>query len=405
SGGHFLDPSMDPLNLDGDDSVHGSYMRRRMDEIDGDFVDNLVRAGKTGGDMFQTFEAHLSAIADFKATKVAAASQRESHIKKITQVEYNPLHEGSGKAHLMEASVPPSYALEDGRGRRLLLPAEQHASLQPRGKAVNGRFISGKRSRDKKSDPRFSTPDTRSASAPRIDEQWMMQQQQEDEDELSDEGEGEEENDLLIDEDEDELRPSREEEFSDEDSDDDGDRFERPYEEKGITSSIAMTHNFKSLRANDGEAFPVNVDTESPYGGRMRASGLGQVWRELSPEVRFGEYLETAVPLTHTTTLGEYRKARTDAVVADESYKQLYWITGEDRQMVADNFLTTGLRNMTPGDVQFSCIIDTRALVLDLCHVYVHPDAVAEDSFWLDVFLLLSSFDLRYSLKAMPVPN
>ncbi|KAF4694706.1 hypothetical protein FOZ60_007221 [Perkinsus olseni] len=192
-------------------------------------------------------------------------------------------------------------------------------------------------------------------------------------------GKEEEEDVLLIDEDdEDELRPSREEEFSDEDSDDDdGDRFERPYEEKGITSSIAMTHNFKSLRANDGEAFPVNVDTESPYGGRMRASGLGQVWRELSPEVRFGEYLETAVPLTHTTTLGEYRRARTDAVVADESYKQLYWITGEDRQMVADHFLTTGLRNMTPGDVQFSCIIDTRALVLDLCHVYVHPDAVA----------------------------
>ncbi|KAF4671237.1 hypothetical protein FOL46_000403, partial [Perkinsus olseni] len=403
SGGHFLDPSMDPLNLDGDDSVHDSYMKRRMDEIDGDFVDNLVREGKTGGDMFQTFEAHLSAIADFKATKVAAASQRESHIKKITQVEYNPLHGESGKARLMEATVPPSYALEDGRGRRLL-PAEQHASLQPRGKAVNGRFISGKRSRDKKSDPRFSTPDTRSASAPRIDEQWMMQQQQEDkedENELSDEGEGEDVS--LIDEDEDELRPSREEEFSDEDSDDDdGDRFERPYEEKGvvvgehglITSSIAMTHNFKSLRANDGEAFPVNVDTESPYGGRMRASGLGQVWRELSklgtwpplteevdglfrPEVRFGEYLETAVPLTHTTTLGEYRRARTDAVVADESYKQLYWITGEDRQMVADHFLTTGLRNMTPGDVQFSCIIDTRALVLDLCHVYVHPDAVA----------------------------
>ncbi|KAF4705681.1 hypothetical protein FOZ62_012922 [Perkinsus olseni] len=447
SGGHFLDPSMDPLNLDGDDSVHGSYMRRRMDEIDGDFVDNLVREGKTGGDMFQTFEAHLSAVADFKATKVAAASQRESHVNKITQVEYNPLHGGSGKAHLMEASVvvlgrgnrvagstlllprchfstewcpedvvaivgggnvklpslgvpaarestvthgwPPSYALEAGRGRRLLLPAEQHASLQPRGKAVNGRFISGKRSRDKKSDPRFSMADTRSASSPRIDEQWM--QQAEEEDELSDEGEEEEEEELFIHEDE--LRPSREEEFSDEDSDDDGDRFERPYEEKGITSSIAMTHSFKSLRANDGEAFPVNVDTESPYGGRMRASGLGQVWRELSklgerpplteedglfrPEVRFAEYLETAVPLTHTTTLGEYRRARTDAVVADESYKQLYWITGEDRQMVADHFLTTSLRNMTSGDVQFSCIIDTRALVLDVCHVYIHPDAVA----------------------------
>ncbi|KAF4666378.1 hypothetical protein FOL47_004114 [Perkinsus chesapeaki] len=376
SGGHFADPSMDPLNLDGDDSVHDKYMKKRMEEIDGDFVDKIVKEGKTGGDMFETFEAHLSAIADFKATKVAAATQRESHINKITKVEYNPLHAGQGKAHLMEPSQAPSYALE---GRKSL-PPEQHVSLQPKGKAVDGRFITGKRSRDKKADPRFATPDARAVAGSNggLDEKWM----EEDDDDNSAKSDREED-EYITDDGDDEFIASREEEFSDEDDDDneEEDRFERPYEEKGwvdqITSSIAMSRNFQALRANDGDAFPVNVDTESPYGDKMRASGMGEVWREMSPSVMYGEYLETAVPLAHTKTLEEYHAAKRDAVIADESYKQLYWITGEDRQIVADHFLTLGLRNLTTGDVQFSCIIDTRALVLDMCHVYTHPDAIA----------------------------
>lgn len=52
------------------------------------------------------------------------------------------------------------------------------------------------------------------------------------------------------------------------------------------------------------------------------------------PGVRFGEYLETAVPLAHTTTLEEYRRARMDAVGKRAGGDGRVLVTGGDRRVV-----------------------------------------------------------------------
>lgn len=62
SGGHFVDPSMEPLNLDGSDSVHDGYVKNRMDQIDDDFVDHLVREGKTGGGSSSSRMVHTASL-------------------------------------------------------------------------------------------------------------------------------------------------------------------------------------------------------------------------------------------------------------------------------------------------------------------------------------------------------
>lgn len=76
------------------------------------------------------------------------------------------------------------------------------------------------------------------------------------------------------------------------------------------------------------------------------------------------------------STLESYRQTRTSSSIFDISYKVGLRVTGADREFVADQFLSCSLRNMRVGDVQYTCVIDSKGFMLDDAFVYVTDESV-----------------------------
>eukprot|EP00392_Amoebophrya_sp_AT5.2_P003168 g3173.t1 len=54
------------------------------------------------------------------------------------------------------------------------------------------------------------------------------------------------------------------------------------------------------------------------------------------------------------------------AVLFDTSFRHIFAISGRDRCVVADHFLTADLKKMQANDVQYTCVLDTMARILDV---------------------------------------
>ena len=109
---------------------------------------------------------------------------------------------------------------------------------------------------------------------------------------------------------------------------------------------------------------------------QLRSTGLFDIWGPYEPE--WGEVNECIVPLRfrHSSILELYNSTRTDCGLFDMSQKQILELKGRDRCVVGDHFLTCNLKKMKIGDVQYACVLDTKAYVLDLAFVLKAEDTI-----------------------------
>ena len=107
----------------------------------------------------------------------------------------------------------------------------------------------------------------------------------------------------------------------------------------------------------------------------IKSSCFGKTWKFLGAQ-NFVSLYNTAVPAAFHSALSEYRTAKTRSVVFDESFRGVFELSGTDFKIVGDHFLAANLHRLKPGESQYSIILDSKGLILDICDVVMGADSV-----------------------------
>ena len=77
----------------------------------------------------------------------------------------------------------------------------------------------------------------------------------------------------------------------------------------------------------------------------------------------------SSVPSVVTSSMDEYKKAQSDSILFDVSYRRRFEISGPDAVLAMDHFISAPIRNLNVGDAINACILDTKGYVLSTCIV------------------------------------
>ncbi|CAD7975393.1 unnamed protein product [Amoebophrya sp. A25] len=124
---------------------------------------------------------------------------------------------------------------------------------------------------------------------------------------------------------------------------------------------------------------------ESPHG---TSTSLATTSSLKTSEVKTSNQKQKDTVTNHSalaaSTTAAAQLARTRTALFDSSWRQVFCVTGRDRQVAADHFVTCDFRRMRPGDAQYACLLDTKAKILDTAI------AVKKES---EIFLVLEGKD------------
>jgi glycine cleavage system aminomethyltransferase T len=130
----------------------------------------------------------------------------------------------------------------------------------------------------------------------------------------------------------------------------------------------------------DEEDFTEEISAPNPKNlppSPLRETSSSVFWSEFSsPPPPLVRIHDTLVPSHFKSALSEYQLAKTDSLLIDESYKRIIKISGADRDLVCDHFLTSPVKKLKLGETRFTCVVDSKGCLLDIGTVLKLSDEI-----------------------------
>ncbi|CAL1130881.1 unnamed protein product [Cladocopium goreaui] len=326
-GGWMQDPQMDVPKYDGTNSAQRQWFEVRKASIDEEFVSKLQA---DTANIQEILDQHLEAMDRVKVATPPADSFRLPHIQRLAKTpKVNPVHE----AH--RGTSPPVHAPLQPE-----MPEFLETSRLQRRTNRRGRFIGHREDRVQNDGP-TTGPEVRGNRKA----SWL----------------------------------------SDSDSDEEATTQAATTQGAPRLSMLDRRRQRKAAAVQEEEASDSETELMPPNPEEamepLRQSELAELWSSYGAS--WVEHNRCVVPSNFAdpqefagSTLDAYAHTRAAASLFDISFKVCLQITGADREFVADQFLTCNLRAMRSGDVQYACVLDSKALILDDAFVFLEDNAV-----------------------------